>query len=234
MTERARGPATERAEGAMTRAVENGSTSLPSLGPRCSRTATDNDRHLRALRRDEVRGDVAEGAAMLRHMIFAALATALGTLAWSVVLALLAFRQRRSPDGMHPMRAGGAQLADMRPAAAGADSERGPAVSRRLCCEKCGKPAGRRLLYACSPQGEPAEYGRFVWGTARFPQPEQRVLTFNGKPIPLPLDTYGCDVCGAAIPPGARACAESLWTEEMPEPRAWEMDFLVPETAKES
>ena len=102
-------------------------------------------------------------------------------------------------------------------------------MSRQLLCASCGhgKAAGVRTFFERSDLGEPAEYGRVVWGVARRPDTSQRVMTVNGAPIQLPGDVYDCDGCGCAIRPGERACAQSIWTERQTPVPAWERAYLM-------
>jgi len=86
---------------------------------------------------------------------------------------------------------------------------------RALLCLPCGlRASGSRSpenLTRVTPAGPdgPAEFERFIWGTARHPKKSQREIRVNGRPVPLPLDAYTCDTCGSAIAPGSRACAHS-------------------------
>lgn len=102
-------------------------------------------------------------------------------------------------------------------------------MSRTLLCEPCGKhrPNGTRMIYDTGPLGEPPEYERVVWGTALAPQPEHRVMEINGERVALPADSYDCDHCGRAIPPGARACAVTITVGDR-DIGAWETGFVLP------
>lgn len=115
-------------------------------------------------------------------------------------------------------------------------------MSQRLYCSNCAKnkpQSGTHLLYPAT-SSEPAEYGRFVWGQAKLPQPEHRVMyiTTSGvsrethsEEIRLPLFIYNCDLCNTEIHPGDRCCAITYWTSsqpEQPEPPRWEDEFLEP------
>jgi len=66
-----------------------------------------------------------------------------------------------------------------------------------------------------------------VFGTARTPQPEQRILYINGVPQSLTAGEYTCDRCGTSILPGARCCCWSVWTAEQRQPEPWEGDYLT-------
>jgi len=49
----------------------------------------------------------------------------------------------------------------------------------------------------------------------------------NGTPYPMTMGEYTCDLCSAAILPGARCCAWTMWLEgEEPDVR-WEHEFLT-------
>jgi len=73
---------------------------------------------------------------------------------------------------------------------------------------------------------EPAEYQRIVWGTAKLPRPEQRVMHINGVPTPMDPGEYTCDLCCASIKPGDRCCAQSVWLEGDERAPAWEHEFM--------
>lgn len=78
---------------------------------------------------------------------------------------------------------------------------------RHLLCADCAEDLkdGTREIY-------PGEFQRVQWGIVREPNAEQRTQYVNGEPIHLQPGHYDCDNCGAPIPPGTRACAESVWT----------------------
>lgn len=99
-------------------------------------------------------------------------------------------------------------------------------MSRALWCSECGgrqdKRAGTRCIYEARPGAEddppePAEYERVTWGRARWPNPDLK---------PISLEFYLCDGCNARINPGDRAMGWTIWREDMPEPRAWEIQYL--------
>lgn len=86
---------------------------------------------------------------------------------------------------------------------------------RHLLCRTCGlrasgspAPADMTHVIPASEDG-PAEFERFIWGTARHPKRRQREIRVNGNPIQLSTDFYTCDGCSAAIFPGETACAHS-------------------------
>lgn len=86
---------------------------------------------------------------------------------------------------------------------------------RHLLCRTCGlrasgspAPADMTHVTPASEDG-PAEFERFIWGTARHPKKSQRVIRVNGEPHRLDPSSYTCDGCGAAIFPGETACAHS-------------------------
>lgn len=101
-------------------------------------------------------------------------------------------------------------------------------MMKRMWCAECGKDKqpGTRQVFERSEWGEPAEYERVVKGQARKPQAEQRVMFFNGAPIPLAEQHYDCDNCGEPIRPGDPAMTWTVWTEMMEEPAEWESQFL--------
>ena len=101
---------------------------------------------------------------------------------------------------------------------------------RRLLCEECGHGWDKYARYRRPSFSDPAEYIRQVWGVAKLPQPEQRVITIQveGKPdhiIPMDKFQYECDSCNKTILPGDAACAVTAWIEGRPIPR-WEHEFL--------
>jgi hypothetical protein len=105
---------------------------------------------------------------------------------------------------------------------------------RKIWCAKCAKEKepGTRQIYERSEFGEPAEYERVVFGRALKPKPKQR-LGFIGKlgdpnpaTVPLDMSHYDCDNCNARIRPGEPCAAWTVWTENQPEPEAWEAEFL--------
>ena len=126
-------------------------------------------------------------------------------------------------------------------------------MSRQVLCEKCGikkrlrihnsshqkasqYPFGVHQLYATSSKG-PAEFARYVWGNARQPTKDQRVIKITSyatlgverqqQIVNRPIDFYDCDLCGTPIHPGVFACCRSIWTEHQPEPPAWEHEYLI-------
>lgn len=86
---------------------------------------------------------------------------------------------------------------------------------RQLLCLPCGlRASGSRSpenLTRVTPAGPdgPAEFERFIWGTARHPKPSQREIRVNGTRVPLAPGSYTCDGCGSSIEPGDQACAHS-------------------------
>lgn len=98
----------------------------------------------------------------------------------------------------------------------------------QVWCAECAKDKqpGTRKVLERSAWGEPAEFERVLKGRARKPQAEQRVMFFNGEPIPLAQGHYDCDNCGAPIRPGDPAMTWTVWTEMMTEPAEWESQFL--------
>jgi hypothetical protein len=103
---------------------------------------------------------------------------------------------------------------------------------RQILCAGCAtkKVAGQREVLPASPlTGEPAEVERVVFGTARVPVPEQRVITIvttgHIKTIPLGPGTYDCDGCNKEIIPGDRCCAYSVWLAGEPV-SPWENNYL--------
>ena len=102
-------------------------------------------------------------------------------------------------------------------------------MSREFLCITCrDDQPGRRMLFAASREG-PEEWGRFVVGIARKPQPEQRVIKVNGEAVPLVLDVWTCDGCGATIRPGDRAGTRTVWMpDDGSEPPVWETEYLEP------
>lgn len=97
---------------------------------------------------------------------------------------------------------------------------------RHLLCSSCsnGKEAGERLAYEAGPDG-PAEYERIVFGTARSPLPDQRVIHVGLEAVPLAPDHYDCDACGGPIRPGERCCGWTAWVEHRRIPN-WENEFM--------
>lgn len=86
---------------------------------------------------------------------------------------------------------------------------------RHVLCRPCGlratgerAPANATRITPANEDG-PAEFERFIWGTARHPKRSQREIRVNGKAQALPPDAYDCDACGAPILPGAEACCHS-------------------------
>lgn len=86
---------------------------------------------------------------------------------------------------------------------------------RHVLCRPCGlRATGERLpvnMTRITPANEdgPAEFERFIWGTARHPKPSQREIRVNGERIPLSPGAFECDACGAPILPGAETCCHS-------------------------
>lgn len=102
---------------------------------------------------------------------------------------------------------------------------------RQLQCENCAGDklkAGRREAMAATKM-EPAEWERVVWGVARIPTEAQRTAYFNGSPVGMSLAQFDCDYCSAAIVPGQRVAAWTVWKEGDPEPPAWEDEYLIRE-----
>lgn len=102
---------------------------------------------------------------------------------------------------------------------------------RHLLCLACAKDKrpGERVAY-----DSPREYERVVFGTARFPAAEQRVITVTTdhvEKIPLAPDSYDCDGCNKDIKPGERCCAHSAWTDDRVV-TPWESEYLDPEVAR--
>lgn len=99
---------------------------------------------------------------------------------------------------------------------------------RQVWCADCGseKQVGRRMVLPASVEGEPAEYERVCYGTARQPNPEERFVMINDAKFPLPPDYYICDQCGGEIRPGDQAYTWTVWTNNMEEPAAWEQEFV--------
>jgi len=73
----------------------------------------------------------------------------------------------------------------------------------------------------------PAEFERFIWGTARHPKRAQREIRVNGKAHALPPDAYDCDTCGQPILPGAEACCHSA-IDAGRQIAPWEAEFIEP------
>jgi hypothetical protein len=98
---------------------------------------------------------------------------------------------------------------------------------RQLLCAECAadKKPGVRECY-------PGEWERVVFGTANLPTPEQRVMKIDGEVIPLPAGSYDCDCCDAAINPGDRCCAWTVWVNAGGgmQHQLWEPQFLTPDT----
>jgi len=101
---------------------------------------------------------------------------------------------------------------------------------RQLLCEGCGErqklKTGQRM--ALERTGIcPAEFERVAWGRALPPTTEQRTMYVNDTPHPMTMGEYTSDLCSAAILPGARCCAWTMWLEgEEPDVR-WEHEFLT-------
>lgn len=107
---------------------------------------------------------------------------------------------------------------------------------RGLLCRSCGlraqgSPAPHNMT-RITPANEdgPAEFERFIWGTARHPKRSQRVRTIIEGPNPpqhvaLPPDAYDCDTCGAPILPGAEACCHSA-SDAGRRIAPWETEFI--------
>jgi hypothetical protein len=106
---------------------------------------------------------------------------------------------------------------------------------QHLLCESCGREYklqnGERIAMPRSPEGEPAEYERVVWGTARVPTVEQRTIHVNDAPFPMSPREYNCDLCNTPINPGERCCAHSAWTEYSGRVLPWEHEYVIPEGA---
>jgi hypothetical protein len=104
-------------------------------------------------------------------------------------------------------------------------------MSKKLLCNECGKrhedKQGVVKVLERSEIGEPAEFGRFVRGKARIPDPKQRVAYLNDIPYQLDVDIYNCDMCGSVIKPGDDALCVTYWNEHQYEPRFWEHKFLI-------
>ena len=83
---------------------------------------------------------------------------------------------------------------------------------RHVLCRHCGLRASGEVAPAnatrITPANEdgPAEFERFIWGTAR--------------------DSYRCDRCNAPVEPGAEACCHSA-IDAGRRIAPWEQDFLV-------
>lgn len=106
---------------------------------------------------------------------------------------------------------------------------------KQLWCSDCGeqghKVAGTRMVYEAHPAtkedpAEPAEYERVTWGKARTPDPAERFVRMNDEILPVPTEFYICDGCNAPISPGDRCMAWSVWGDPMPEPPAWEQEYI--------
>lgn len=102
---------------------------------------------------------------------------------------------------------------------------------RHLLCRPCGlrameekEPVNGTRVTPANEDG-PAEFERFIWGTARHPKRRQREIRVNGNPIQLSTDFYTCDGCSAAIFPGETACAHSA-IDAGRRIAPWEGEFL--------
>ena len=102
---------------------------------------------------------------------------------------------------------------------------------RQILCAKCSvgrEPGEYQSEY-------PGEYVRVVFGKAKSPLKEQRMVEIGKidptgkmkleKTIELELDHFDCDQCSAPIRPGDPACAFSAWVggRRVPE---WEGKYL--------
>lgn len=104
---------------------------------------------------------------------------------------------------------------------------------RALLCRTCGlraqgSPAPHDMTRVTPASSDgPAEFERFVWGTARFPKASQRKIAVNGTEHALPAGAYNCDTCGQPILPGAEACCHSA-IDAGRQIAPWEADFIDP------
>lgn len=102
-------------------------------------------------------------------------------------------------------------------------------ASRRVLCESCTEkkmPAGEREIYARCDEG-PAEFQRLIVGVAKMPTAVSRFMTVNGKRIFLPPDQFDCDQCSAAIKPGDKCSAQTIWCEGQDKIEGWEEEFIA-------
>lgn len=110
-------------------------------------------------------------------------------------------------------------------------------MSQQLLCATCGdefkKVDGTRCIREKvaptddDPFGEPAEFERVLWGTAKpLAGVRRQGVGVNDEFYEAPKTHYLCDSCNRPIKPGERCMAWSLWTGEMPTPRVWEHLYI--------
>lgn len=104
---------------------------------------------------------------------------------------------------------------------------------RWIVCTACAQrkePAGTREILARSPEGEPAEFQRLIYGIAKSPQLSQRRVVITRQAITethqMDISYYNCDSCNLIIHPGQLCACWSVWTDEQEPTAAWESEYI--------